>query len=125
LVIKRKTHRDNHQGYVPVSNNRPALVHRQQMLLTEFEREDVRQMRFSPSEHLVAVAYGTSIDVFSSHTWTLLATLKVPPLFYYLFTLLNSCFGESLMEGKEGPRASPRVLSMSDPAKKIIFHIQV
>jgi hypothetical protein len=49
------------------------------MLLTEFEREDVRQMRFSPSEHLVAVAYGTNIDVFSSHTWTLLATLKVPP----------------------------------------------
>ncbi|CAK9858285.1 unnamed protein product [Sphagnum jensenii] len=33
-------------------------------------------MRFSPSEHLVAVAYGTNIDVFSSHTWTLLATLK-------------------------------------------------
>jgi hypothetical protein len=64
---------------------------RQQMLLTEFEREDVRQMRFSPSEHLVAVAYGTNIDVFSSHTWTLLATLKVP-FVLLISSLLNSCF---------------------------------
>jgi hypothetical protein len=61
------------------------------MLLTEFEREDVRQMRFSPSEHLVAVAYGTNIDVFSSHTWTLLAKLKVHTLVLYslFFTFIH------------------------------------
>jgi hypothetical protein len=95
-------------------------------LLTEFEREDVQQMRFSPSEHLVAVAYGTNIDVFSSHTWTLLATLKVPFVVFYLSSYLNSCFGESFDGGRvRGPRASsPRVLSQkyfSHPSLVIYF----
>jgi hypothetical protein len=69
------------------------------MLLTEFEREDVRQMRFSPSEHLVAVAYGTNIDVFSAHTWTLLATLKVRSHCSISPLYLKFMFWRVLMEG--------------------------